>query len=60
MGCADAATNETDLGDLSGIVSQLAASPPDVDWKQVAAPGPQPQMPDAGPRQSPVPPLTCR
>lgn len=47
MGCADAATNETDLGDLSGIVSQLAASPPDVDWKQVAAPGPQPQMPDA-------------
>jgi hypothetical protein len=38
---------DTDLGDLSGILTMIAPPPPDVDWKAIAAPGPQPQMPDA-------------
>lgn len=37
----------TDLGDLSGVLSQLTASPPDADWKTVAAPPKQPNMPNA-------------
>jgi hypothetical protein len=37
----------TDLGDLSGIIARLPAAPPDVDYKTVAAPAAQPQMPGA-------------
>jgi hypothetical protein len=33
--------------DLSVILSRLTAPPPQVDWRTVAAPGPQPNMPDA-------------
>jgi hypothetical protein len=38
---------EVDLGDLSGVLARLTPSPPDVDWKTVRAPEPQPNMPDA-------------
>jgi len=38
---------DTDLGDLSGVLARLNPPPPDVDWKKVAAPPDQPQMPDA-------------
>lgn len=47
MPCENAAANQTDLGDLSGILGRLTPAPPDVDWKKVAAPPDQPQMPDA-------------
>jgi parallel beta-helix repeat protein len=39
--------NDIDLGDLSGILSKVQPPPPDVDWKKVAAPPAQPQMPNA-------------
>jgi len=38
---------DTDLGDLSGILTMVRPPPPDVDWKQVAAPPAQENMPDA-------------
>jgi hypothetical protein len=38
---------DTDLGDLSGILARVTAPPPDVDWKTVAPPAAQPQMPHA-------------
>lgn len=38
---------EIDLGDLSGILGRLTGAPPDVDYKTVAAPPDQPNMPDA-------------
>lgn len=38
---------DTDLGDLSSVLSRIQAAPPDVDWKTVAPPPDQPQMPDA-------------
>ena len=38
---------DTDLGDLSGILTMIKPPPPDVDWKTVAAPPAQEQMPDA-------------
>lgn len=38
---------DTDLGDLSGVLSMLKPPPPDVDWKTVAPPPDQPQMPNA-------------
>jgi parallel beta-helix repeat protein len=38
---------DTDLGDLSGILTMIQAAPPDVDWKKVAAPPAQENMPDA-------------
>lgn len=36
-----------DLGDLSPILTRLTPSPPDVDYKTVAAPAEQENMPDA-------------
>jgi hypothetical protein len=33
--------------DLSVILSRVTPSPPQVDWRTVAPPGPQPNMPDA-------------
>ena len=39
--------NDIDLGDLSGILSKLNPPAPDVDYKQIAAPPDQPQMPKA-------------
>jgi len=38
---------DTDLGDLSPVLGKLKPAPPDVDWKTVAPPPDQPQMPDA-------------
>jgi hypothetical protein len=38
---------DTDLGDLSGILTMIQPPPPDVDWKKVAAPPAQENMPDA-------------
>jgi hypothetical protein len=38
---------DTDLGDLSGILALIKPPPPNVDWKTIAAPPAQPQMPDA-------------
>jgi len=35
---------DTDLGDLSGILARITAGPPAVDYKTVAAPGPQENM----------------
>lgn len=39
--------NDTDLGDLSGILERIQPAPPNVDWKTIPAPPPQPQMPKA-------------
>lgn len=36
-----------DFGDLSSVISEIPATPADVDWKTVKAPGPQANMPDA-------------
>ena len=33
--------------DLGGVVAEITPGPPDVDWKTVAAPGDQEDMPDA-------------
>jgi hypothetical protein len=39
--------NDTDLGDLSPILTMIQPPPPDVDWKAVAAPPAQDNMPKA-------------
>ena len=38
---------EVDLGDLSPIMAKIPVGPPDVDWKQVKAPGDKANMADA-------------
>ncbi|HKY13806.1 MAG TPA: right-handed parallel beta-helix repeat-containing protein [Microthrixaceae bacterium] len=45
MPCEDGV--DTDLGDLSPILARISPPPPDVDWKTVAAPPAQPNMPNA-------------
>ena len=36
-----------DLGDMSSVISKVLPTPPNKDWKTVAAPADQPQMPNA-------------
>jgi len=38
---------DVNFGDLSGIVASIPPTPPDVDWKTIAAPPKQENMPDA-------------
>jgi hypothetical protein len=45
MPCTSGLT--TDLGNLGGIISRLPAAPPDVNYKTIAAPADQPEMPRA-------------
>ena len=47
---------EVDLGDLSSIISKVPPTPPDVDWKTMAAPPEQKNMPDA--KDAPAKPAT--
>ncbi len=47
MPCEGRETNETDLGDLSPVLTRLTLPPPDVDYKTVTPPPDQPQMPKA-------------